>query len=233
MPALRQRAKFCAAGCHCTLKSAITLSGKTSNTRAWTRLVRSKAEADPAVYDDWIAINKGLLDEYFYHAYNYLKSGAKVFGGPPIPDVPTNQITLDDAEQPYTFFFASDAKRLYLATVAHSLALEIGGFLPWSVTTYKPEDLEVLFNSHHLLSVAYSSWTFNGKVRSYTGYTPVGGKDGGSLIPAPPVTTFNFLLANNVIQGNHINTVGQLLEWGRKHQIHIAGSFLDKTTRPF
>ena len=27
-----------------------------------------KGVADPAAYDDWIAINKGLLDEYFYHA---------------------------------------------------------------------------------------------------------------------------------------------------------------------
>ena len=182
-----------------------------------------KGEADPVVYDDWTSMNKGLLDEYFYHAYNYLKSGAKVFGGPPIPDIPTNQITLDDAEEPYTFFFQSDARRLYLATVAHSLALEIGGFVPWSVTTYTPEDLEILFNSYHLLTVGYLSWTFNGKFRSYTGYTPKG-KARGYLIPAPPVTTFNFLLANNMIQGNHINTVGKFLEWGGKHQIHLGGN---------
>src|SRR5262245_14490127 len=33
-------------------------------------------EADPVVYDNWILANKQMLDEYFYHAYNYLQSGA-------------------------------------------------------------------------------------------------------------------------------------------------------------
>ena len=178
-------------------------------------------EADPVLYDNWSVINKGLLDEYFYDAYNYLKSGAKTYAGPPLPDVIPNVIKLDDAESPYTFFEGSDAKRLYLATIAHSLALEIGGFVPWSVTTYSAEDLEVLFNSHHMLNVGYASWTFKGQGRSHTGYRP-NGMDGGAVIPAPPVTTFNFLIANDMIRNNHINTVGQLLEWGRKHQIHIG-----------
>src|SRR5262249_17956888 len=156
--------------------------------------------------DNWILANKQMLDEYFYHAYNYLQSGAANYGGPAVPDVPDNEIVLDDAESPITFFSTYPAKRLYIAAIAHSLALEIGGFLPWSVTTYSGDDLELLFNSHYHLRVYYMSWQSPKGTRSHTGYQADNGNEGGGVIPAPPVTTFNFLLANDLIRSNHINT---------------------------
>jgi hypothetical protein len=179
-------------------------------------------EGDPVAYDKWILVDKAMLDAYFYHAYNYLQSGAASFGGPVLPDVPDNQILLNDAESPVTFFDTWQAKQLYMATVAHSLALEIGGFLPWSVTSYGADDLDLLFNSHYIMRVKYMAWQFNNSVRSHTGYQAPNGKDGGGVIPAPPVTTFNFLLANDLIRGNHLNTAGRLFGWTLEHMLHAG-----------
>jgi hypothetical protein len=173
-------------------------------------------QAAPAVWEDWSDFDRALLDAAFYHAYLYLDSGATAFGGPVLPDAPDNQILLADDESDVTFFSEFDAKRMYMATVAHSLALEIGGFVPWSITTYNDDDLDVLFNAHYQVKVEYDTWTINGVDRSYLGYRP--GQI--NVSEAPPVTTFNWLVANNIIGPNHLLTVGRLLEWGRAHQIH-------------
>src|SRR5262249_51181059 len=52
---------------------------------------------------------------------------------------------------------------------------------------------------------------------SHTGYVVE-----NRVIPAPPVTTFNFLLANDLIRSNHINTVGRLFEWSHLNMRHVG-----------
>ncbi|HEX7797837.1 MAG TPA: hypothetical protein VF456_25925, partial [Vicinamibacterales bacterium] len=86
----------------------------------------------PEPYDQWGWWQKDQLNQAFYHAYQYLKAGGTNFGGTQLPNIPDNQIQLADDDPTYTLFSLDDAWRLYVGTVAHSLALEVGGFVPWS-----------------------------------------------------------------------------------------------------
>ena len=173
----------------------------------------------PVPYDQWSWWQQNQLDQAFYYAYEYLKNGATNFGGTPLPPVPTNIIQLADNDPPYTLFSINDAWRLYVGTVAHSLALEIGGFVPSTVVNYKPDDLELLFNGHYLANVQYVRFAGpSTPERSFTGYGPYESEG----IAAPPVTAFQFMLDQDILRPSHAGVIGQMLEYTRADMIHLA-----------
>src|SRR5262245_45363237 len=177
-------------------------------------------EAAPVPYDQWAWPLQHDLDVAFYYAYDYLKNGGTNFGGLALPDAPPNQLTLADGDHATNKFSTADAWRLYVGTIAHSLAMEVGGFLPWSVVSYKPGDLDLLFNGHYLVRVSYRKTA--GPVSplgSFAGYVPYGDQ----TIAAPPVLTFEYLVGNDMVRGNHKATIGQILEWTRVNWMHLGG----------
>jgi hypothetical protein len=51
----------------------------------------------------------------------------------------------------FIYFTAAQAQDMYLASVAHALALEVRGELPWSLLDYPPAELEPVFSARSLV----------------------------------------------------------------------------------
>jgi hypothetical protein len=98
-----------------------------------------------------------------------------------------------------TAFSGFDARNLYVQNVAHSLALEIGGFVPWSILTYDQTDLHRILASPYLFDAGnYHSGTPNAPPVDFAGWWPFGGSKG--VTPAPRTVTFQFLVDNSHAQ---------------------------------
>ena len=172
-------------------------------------------------YPDWSSSRKLDLSVAFWAAYVWLDHGLGLFLGDDPVDPPVNQIPLVDCAYVSTGLTDQAAWRLYLGTVAHSLALEIGGFVPWSVTGYEAADLETLFHSKYMFQagrLTYDTYECPGGEVDFTGYTV-----DGPVIPAPATTTFEFLVDQDILRIDHWQTVGRLMTWARSHMLHIGG----------
>lgn len=108
---------------------------------------------------------------------------------------------------------------LYLQNVAHSLALEIGGFVPWSLQHYAHDELESLLSSESFFKAGYygSPLANDPQAVGFTGYWPI------EVTPAPPTTSFAFMVEENLLRPSHYDTVSRLLKWGREHMYHYHG----------
>jgi hypothetical protein len=166
-------------------------------------------------YDTWTEDMKIWLDVSVYWAYTYLDGGLETFSGQFLPAVPPNLLDFEDCEGATTIVTHDDAWKLYLGTIAHSLAVELGRFVPWSVVGYSDPDLRLLFHSDELIKAGHVGF---GSIELY-GYRP------RFTIPAPPTTTFEFLVNRDLIRPTAFTTVGQLLEFGRyaQHFFHEFG----------
>ena len=186
----------------------------------WQDVSLPRGQVTLRQYSQWTTTEKIELYLAFFHAWNWLANGLGAFFGEPLQDPPVNQIVLQDCQWPYTGLTKDQAWKLYLGTVAHSLALEIGGCVPWSVVGYHPEDLETLFDSRSLFEA--------GLIDEGTADCPfqtqhVGYWADGYVVPAPPTTTFEFLVNENIVQADHYKSIGLLLHWARGHLRHIGG----------
>lgn len=169
-------------------------------------------------YPNWTDAMKGELHIAVYHAWKYLHDGAASFGGPDLPAIAKNQMTLKDKEGAQTLLSHDDAWKLYLATVAHSLAVELGGFVPWSIVNDKASDLAVLLNAATMYDyIGGKSWYVSDvAVRSESGYFI------RDVLPAPPTLNFEFMLANDMIRPDHTRTISRYFDWGRKELLHTG-----------
>jgi hypothetical protein len=173
-------------------------------------------------YQNWTQTMKLQLGAAFFFAYEYLHNGTTWFNGQWLPPYPPNQLTLQDSEGAYTVVAHDDAWQLYLGTIAHSLALEVGGFVPWSIVNYKGSDLDVLLNSKSMFNATYLSWYYTDKdIRSAVGYFVE------DMVPPPPTTNFEFMLAQDAIRPSQMNTIARYLVWARGWLEH-TGAYLDQ-----
>jgi len=118
------------------------------------------------------------------------------------------------------------ARDLYLRWIAVNLAVEMGGHVPWSVTAYTPEQLQVLFDSASFLSLgAGIGAPFNVCAGSPEHPNYLKRKDnlGGSLI-APPRWTLAFLRSTNLVGATRAATIAALLDWCRDNLVHFYGA---------
>lgn len=175
-------------------------------------------------YSQWSLSQKQQLAEAVYRAYQWLKNDLENFSGPSLSSPPTNLLSLNDFNYPCNRFSKEDAWKLYLATVAHSLALEISGLVPWSFTEYSPTDQEILLNSKYFFQAgAISCQTYDDEAQTipktyqFNGYSNF-----GRVIPQPPTVGFDFLVTNNLLGPNHLSTLTKLLNWSHQlfHYLH-------------
>ena len=115
------------------------------------------------------------------------------------------------------------ARELYLRWIGLSLAVEIGGHVPWSVTGYTAEQLQILFDSASFMSRRHDATYTVSASPEHGNY--VNRKDilGGSLI-APPRFTLAFLRTANLVGGTRAATIAQLLDWCRDNLSHFYGA---------
>jgi hypothetical protein len=167
-------------------------------------------QVHPDPYPFWPESRKQELDEVFYAHYQWLASGlAAPF---PIPPDPSPNLIPSTYAGTNIVLSEHNAWLLYSATVAHCLALEIGGFVPWSVLDYGVDDLGALFHSNAM---------FKAKVADYDGQT-IAGYAAGGMLAAYPKTCFEFFIDQDIVRSTHNATITRLLGWSGANLWHYA-----------
>lgn len=173
-------------------------------------------------YPYWSYSKKQQLAEAVYQAYQRLKS--EDFSGLSLTNPPANLLTLNDYNYPCNRFSKYDAWKLYLSTVAHSLALEMSGLVPWSFLTYSSTDQDILLNSKYFYQAGnINCQTFDDEAHTIPrNFQFYGYSSQGRVIPQLPTAGFSFLVENNLIGPNHLNTITKLLQWSHEmyHYLH-------------
>lgn len=129
-----------------------------------------------------------------------------------VPEVPVNQKIMADADGAGTIMSIDDAWAYYRASVGHSLALELGKRVNWSVRDYSQPELAQLFGSPEMF---YHNDSPEGYMIS-NGYH-------GSVTPGPPRLTYQFLKDNGRIGGTRLTTIGRTIDWCRHNLSHYMG----------
>ena len=107
----------------------------------------------------------------------------------------------------------------FLGYVAQSLAVEIAGWVPWSITAYTPAELEALLDSRSLFEYV-SGPAKHSILRAHNLLT-----DHGAATPGDPVRTFDFLRAGLIIGATRRETVERMLDWCRANLAHFNGTW--------
>lgn len=123
-------------------------------------------------YTSWISTDKKSLQQMFEAAW---KGWLVKLDDPPVNLSPANQY-------PATVLKPIDAVEYFLNAVGHSLAVEIGNRVPWSIQNYSAENLAPLLDG---------TWTFSYDV-SLKGMRIHAGNN-GYFTPSPPQLIWNFL----------------------------------------
>ncbi len=178
-------------------------------------------------YDNWPEYRKADLDWTFYVFYTWLDGDIK-YDMPTPADPPLNMIT-PDALLSVTGLDPHQAWLLYTATVGHSLALEIGGFVPWSVRHYNSRNLQILFSSARMFDAGKLSYysLING-TQTLTHFI---GHWMSWVTHAMPTNTFRFFVDNDIIRSTHYYTIARILKWGRENMAHY-GIFVGEDPLP-
>jgi hypothetical protein len=132
--------------------------------------------------------------------------------------------TTTSAAAPYVEVDTTWARDLYVRWMGLNLAVEIGGHVPWSVTSYSSEQLQVLFDSASFLTLAGSG---NFVVCTGNPAHPnfVKRKDNlGLSMIAPPRYTLAFLRNTNLVGATRAETISRLLDWARDNLAHFFGA---------
>jgi hypothetical protein len=163
---------------------------------------------------------KAELRQAWADANAWYANGMTGFTGTFVEDPPLNQnIVEEDAVWVDTVFDGpTQAWPLFLAHIAHSLAVEIGGWVPWTLRTYEPKALEQLLSG--LQMFRYGGWDNN----------PGGYQLGGLQLlegatPSHPTFTFAFLKQNNLIASTALGTIARVIDWCRWNLQHYVGKF--------
>jgi hypothetical protein len=127
-------------------------------------------------YSGW-GRGQAALGNAYANAYRGYASG--------LPTVPANIVSPPKIE---TVLSTTDAWSFYLQHVAHSLAIELRGDLPWSVADMSDKELAIQFDSRQ-----YFAWE-----PTLGGYKIDGKWGGGYSTPAPPDYVYAFLQANQI-----------------------------------
>ena len=128
-----------------------------------------------------------------------------------VADVPPNQVTLADNQQVNTVLAPSDAWAYFKASVAQSLAAEIGAQLPWSLQYYSAGQLEQLVDSREMFRWNASLGGY--RIDSMHGH----------IVPAPPIRTYEFLGTSDLIGSTRLDTLAKVVEWCRGNLVHFTG----------
>lgn len=123
-------------------------------------------------YSTWSTVEKTALQQMFDLAW---KDQYTLLDDPPV-----NLSPLDESAA--TVLKTNDAWGYYLSGVAHSLAVEIGNRVPWSVTNYATDSLAIIFDGTWLFM--YDAALKGMRVRAI---------NSGYFTPSPAYPIFKFL----------------------------------------
>ncbi len=182
--------------------------------------VAPNQEVPWAQWEDW---RKQDLRQAFLAAWKWHQGGFSSYSGTPLPDPLPNQQVLADADGPTTLLDENtEAWPMFIATIAQSLAAEIGGWVPWSLREYdKQQDFESL---QDLLSGSKMFRRPSLNPNDYY-YSPTPGLWPRDFsLPAHPTVTFAFLHTHGLIAPTQYQTVGRVLDWSRNLAHYFGGA---------
>lgn len=189
-------------------------------------------EAAKLPWLQWTDTMKAELDAAFVSAWAWLHDSVDPFHhlSEPVPDPPQNldPHAADDSQQPTAIVGEADAWNLYVRWVAWCLVVEIGAWVPWSVTTDTPEQRQVLFDSAAMMTRIPTSPAHRYVLGAGNPAHPafVRRKDNrGFSIPAPPRRTAAFVEHAGLRGATRLETIGNLLQWARNHLSHFFGDY--------
>ena len=163
-------------------------------------------------WPSWSDAEKQELVTAFDAAWNWLYKQPTPFANlnEPLAYPPVNEYdTTDSTLSPWTAVIESYARDLYLRWIGLNLAVEIGGHVPWSVTGYTAEQLQVLFDSASFMTRRQdATYVVCAGSPEHGNYLNRKDNLGGSLI-APPRFTLAFLRNGNIVGSTRAATIAQ------------------------
>lgn len=183
-------------------------------------------------YANWTYTEKAELKQSFDKYWLAYCKGEPLTGDAWLPDPPVNVAVNvnDDDNSAHTKISEQDMRSLLLVDIGHSLVLELGDYVPWSVLGDDAQSLEIYFSSlGHGNRMFYTSDFTTGQSG------PISKIDNwrmsyGRATPSPPAWTFNFLVNNGLIGSTRYDTIVNLLNWSRTHMNHFYGPYFFKNT---
>ena len=100
-------------------------------------------------------------------------------------------------------------RSIYLSVVANNLAVELTGYLPWTITTYGPAELSSLLNQSGLVAYVTNNIVKPGYYFNNSGMY---------ASPANPPFTALFFKKNQLIGSSAADTIERLFRWERRLQ---------------
>lgn len=185
-------------------------------------------EAAKRAWPNWTPVEKGELADAFEQAWDWMKaqSGTYAVSGESLAYPPVNlRDTSSDGGAPYTSVSKSYARDFFIRWIALQLAVEIGNRVPWSVTGYDDEQLQVLFDSAAMMSrLGDDSFNLATGNAAHANFVKRRDNLGHSLI-APPRYTYAFLANAGIPGSSKGETAGRLLQWISANLEHFYGAF--------
>lgn len=158
-------------------------------------------------YDQWPLAMQQEFHQAFTDAWNWIQSGFQNFQGTPLPEPLPNVAVLADAGPALPEFDEPMARALYFAKVAHTLALEASGHLPWSMCDYTTD---------MIANLLFSPQRLQGGTPAHPNMRP---KD--PVVPAHPTVTYSFLADNGLIGVSTEETIHLLVDWSLRLRHHL------------
>lgn len=128
-----------------------------------------------------------------------------------VPEVPRNLASLVEGREVEQILGARDAWAYFEASVAQSLAIELGQQVPWSLRAYDGPQRAQLLDSREM-------FTWN---ESPAGYRIVKAKH-GRVVAAPPAYAYDFLGRGGLI-GAALTTIARVVGWCHANLKHFSG----------
>jgi hypothetical protein len=189
-----------------------------------------------SAWPEWTNAQRDDLRESFLHT-SALLADPNTWDPDPLVDPPTNQEALADNVFPATVLSQGDAWRLYVKTVAMSLAVELQQYVPWTITTYDSTSLAALFDSRLMLKYTWPGMppeTVGWLVPKAEGYLLVSSSYDAAthtqtsqlpsyIVPAPPTRSLQFIREQGLLDSTKLGTILKTLDWSRRLH-HFIGA---------
>jgi hypothetical protein len=201
---------------------------------AWENRV-ALGQSQVSTWPQWTNAQRDDLRAGFVYASNLLATPG-TWDPDPLADPPTNRQSLQDNDFPVTVLSATDAWRLYIKTVAMSLAVELRQYVPWSITSYDAASLAALFDGRHMVSYTWNADPARPGIQvpegegyllvtnSYDAATHATFSPGVSyVVPPPPTRALNFIRDKGLLASTRLQTIVNALDWTRRLQ-HFMGA---------
>lgn len=171
-------------------------------------------------WSQWTAQQKADLRQAFAWEWQWYTGGMNVYGGWAYAD-PPNNLEPCGPNSPWTrtVLDSTTAWHLYVSFVAHALAVDAGGWVPYKLDAYNDQELRRLLDSNYLVMPDSNANNY------YDCATAGAYVVAANLTPSHPTYVFKWLKTNQLIGVSDVDTIARLLDWCRWNLVHTFGDF--------